>query len=123
MQRRRSYDWVGSTAVGNLHYLALLWVCLGKMMSEARSDELVTLTRSRQEALAIDDGHLLAAALDQPCIFQLTSSVRDRRPLYAEHFGEQILRDQQCVIVVALSHHQQPARQSLFQIVRTVARH
>ena len=28
------------------------------MMREARSDELVTLTRSRHEALAIDDGHL-----------------------------------------------------------------
>ena len=84
-------------------------VGLWKMMREARSDELVTLTRSRHEALAIDDGHLLPATLNQSCIFQLPSSVRDRRPLYPEHFSEQILRDQQCVIVVAVSHHQQPA--------------
>ena len=99
------------SAVGNVHYRmqVTFGVGLGKMVCEASSDELVTLTRSRQEALAIDDGHLLAAALNQPCMFQLPSSVRDRRPLYPEHFGEQILRDQQCVTVVAVSHHQQPA--------------
>jgi len=62
-------------------------------MREARSDELVTLTRSRHEALAIEDGHLLPATLNQPCLFHLPSSVRDRRPLYPEHFSEQILRD------------------------------
>lgn len=41
-----------------------LWVCLGKMKSEAGSDQLVTLTRCLYEALPIDYRDLPSPALD-----------------------------------------------------------
>ena len=55
-------------------------------MSNARSDQLVTFTRSRREALPVDDGDLLSAALNQARTFELGSGVRDGRPLDAPNF-------------------------------------
>src|ERR1700680_5064548 len=88
----------------------MFFVCSGKVMSSARSDKLVTFTGSRHEALPIDDRDLLAAALNQPRMFQLRGSIRDRWSLDPEHFGEQVLIDQERVMIAAVAHHQQPTR-------------
>jgi hypothetical protein len=42
--------------------------------------------------------------------------------LHAQHFGEKVLTNGQCVIVAAITHHKQPTRQPLLEAVRTVAR-
>ena len=42
--------------------------------------------------------------------------IRDGWPLDTQHFGEQILGDRQCVIVAAVTHHEQPTRQPLLEV-------
>jgi hypothetical protein len=115
-------------AVGNVHYRfggepTLLCVCLGKVKSEARSDQLITFAGFFGEALPIKYLDLPATALNQTCLFQLSDSIRDGWPLNTQHFGEKALGDRQCVLVTAVAHHEQPTRQPLFEAVRTVARH
>jgi hypothetical protein len=101
----------------------MLRVCFGKVKSEARSNQLITLTRFFGEALPITYRDLPAAALNQTCAFKLSGRIRDGRPLNTQHFGEKALGDQQCVLVTAVTHHEQPTRQPLLEVVRTVARH
>src|ERR1700680_3880954 len=116
-------------AVGNVHYRVggerplLLCVCFGKVKSDARSNQLITFTRFFYEALPIAYRDFLAAALNHACAFQLAGSIRDAWPLNTQHFGEKILGDRQCVLVTAVTHHEQPTRQPLLEAVRTVARH
>src|ERR1019366_2610260 len=100
-----------------------LRVCLRQVKSDARPDQLITFTRSRHEALPIKYRDLPSAARNQTGTFQLLGGIRDAWPLDAQHFGEQALRDLQCVIVVAVTHHEQPTRQPLLEAVRTVARY
>ena len=100
-----------------------LCVCFGKVKSDALSDQLITFTRCLREALPIKYRDLPAAALNQTCAFQLPGSIRDGWPLNTQHFGEKALGDRQCVLVTAVTHHEQPTRQPLLEAVRTVARH
>jgi hypothetical protein len=83
-------------------------VCFGKVKSEARPDQLITFTRCRHEALPIKYRDLPSAARNQTGVFQLPGSIRDGWPLDPEHFGEQAVRDLQCVIITAVMHHEQP---------------
>ena len=99
-----------------------LRVCFGKVRSDARPDQLITFARFRDETMPIKYRDLPSAAHDQTGTFELPGSIRDRWPLDAQHFGEQALRDPQCVIVTAVTHHEQPTRQPLLEAVRTVAR-
>jgi hypothetical protein len=100
-----------------------LCVCFGKVKSDARSDQLITFTRFFGEALPIKYRDLPAAALNQARTFQLSGSIRDGWPLNTQHFGEKVLGDQQRVLVTAVTHHEQPTRQSLLEAVCTVVRH
>src|SRR6202022_4423642 len=101
--------------------VAFFPVCVGKVKSEARPDQLITFTRCRHEALPIKYRDLPPAARNQTGTFQLPGSIRDGWPLDAQHSAEQALRDLQCVIVTAVTHHEQPTRQPLLEAVRTVA--
>ena len=101
----------------------VLCVCFGKMRSDARPDQLIALTRCRHEALPIKYGDLPSAAQNQTPMFHIPGSVADGRPLDAQHFGQQALSDQQCVIVTAITHREQPTRQPLFETMRPVARY
>jgi hypothetical protein len=105
-----------------VHFI-LLCVCFGKVKSDPRSNQLITFTRFFDEALPIKDRDLPEATLDQACAFQLSGSIRDGRPLNTQHFGEKALGNRQCVPVTAVTHHEQPTRQSLLEAVRTVASH
>jgi hypothetical protein len=53
---------------------------------------------------------LPTAARDQVGTFQLPGSIRNGWPLDTQHFGEQALSDLQHVIVIAVTHHEQPTR-------------
>jgi hypothetical protein len=44
-----------------------LWICFGEVMGNAISDQLVTLARGFDEALAIDYCDLASTALNQTC--------------------------------------------------------
>jgi hypothetical protein len=44
-------------------------------------------------------------------------------PLDTQHLGEQALSDRQRVIVIAVTHHEQPTRQTLLEAMGTVARY
>jgi hypothetical protein len=87
-----------------------LCVCFGQVKSDARPDQLITFTRCLHEALPIKYRELLSAARNQTGTFQLPGSIRDGWPLDTQHFGEQVLSDLQCVIVTAVTHHEQPTR-------------
>src|SRR5258708_8049527 len=100
---------------------SFLGVCLGKVKSEARRDQLVAFTRRFREALPIENRDLPSAAFNQTSTFQLLGGVRDGWSLATQHFGEQVLSDRQRVAISAVTHHQQPTRQSLLEAVRTVA--
>ena len=105
--------------VGNVYYqngseVIFLGICLGKVKSDARPDQLVAFTRRFREALPIENRDLPSAAFNQASAFQLCS-------LDTQHFGEQVLSDRQCVAISAVTHHQQPTRQSLLEAVRTIA--
>ena len=86
-----------------------LRVCFGKVKSEACPDQLIAFTRCRHEALPIKYRDLSSAARNQTGAFQLMGSVRDGWPLDPQHFGEEVLSDLQCVIVAAVTHHEQPS--------------
>jgi len=87
-----------------------LCVCFGQVKSDARPDQLITFTRCLHEALPIKYRELLSAPRNQTSTFQLPGSIRDGWPLDTQHFGEQVLSDLQCVIVTAVTHHEQPTR-------------
>ena len=87
-----------------------LRVSFGKVKSEAGPDQLITFTRCPYEALPIKYRDLPSAARNQAGTFQLPGSIRDGWPLDPQHFGEQALSDRQCLIVTAVTHHEQPAR-------------
>jgi hypothetical protein len=91
--------------------------------SAARPDQPIAFTRCRREALSIECRDVPSAARDQTGAFELSGSIRNGWPLNTQHFSEQVLSDLQCVIVTAVSHHEQPMCQPLLEIVRTVARH
>ncbi len=97
-------------------------VCFGKVKSHARPDQLITFTRYLRETLPIEYRDLPSAARNQTGAFQLPGSIRDGWPLDTQHFGQQVLSDRQCVLVAAVTHHEQPTRQPLLEAVRTVAR-
>jgi hypothetical protein len=90
--------------------LTFLIVCSGKVKSDARPDQLITFTRCLREALPIKYRDLPSAALYQSRAFQLPGSIRDSWPLDTQHFGEQVVSNRQCVIVTAVTHHEQPTR-------------
>src|ERR1019366_884206 len=87
-----------------------LCVCFGKVKTDAPPDQLITFTRCLHEALPIKYRDLPPAARNQTGTFQLPGSIRDGGPLNTQHFGEQILSDPQCVVVTAVTHHEQPTR-------------
>jgi hypothetical protein len=90
--------------------IRFLRVRFGKVKSEARPDQLITFTRCRREPLPIKYRDLPSATRNQTGTFQLPGSIRDGWPLDAQHFGEQVLSDLQCVVVTAVMHHEQPTR-------------
>ena len=92
------------------------------MKSDARPDQPITFASYLLEALPIKYRNLTSAARNQTGAFQFTCSIGDGRPLDAQHFGKQVLGDVQCVIVTAVTHHEQPTRQPLLEAVRAVAR-
>ena len=93
------------------------------MKCDARPDQLITFTRCLHEARPIKDRDLPPAALNQSSTLQLSGGIRDGWPLDTQHFGEQVLSDRQYVIIVAVTHHEQPTRQPFLEAVRTVARY
>src|SRR5271168_1483352 len=88
-----------------------LFVCLGKMKGDAFPDQLIAFARCLRETLPIQYRHLLSAALNETSTFQLSGSIRDGWPLDTQHFGEKVLGDRQCVLVGAVTHHEQPTCQ------------
>jgi hypothetical protein len=48
---------------------------------------------------------LPSTTFNQAGKFKLASSMRDGWPVRAEHFGEEILRNQQCIPVSPVAHH------------------
>jgi hypothetical protein len=98
-------------------------VCFGKEKSKARPDQLVTFARCLREPLSIKYRDLPSAAFDQTSTFELSGGIRDGRSLDTQHFGKQALSDKERVTVTAVTHHEQPTRQSLLEAVRTVARY
>ena len=89
---------------------SFFWVCFGKVMSNARPDQLIAFTRCLREALPIQYRDLPSAARNQTSTFQLSGRIRDGWPLDTQHLGEQALSDQQCLIVTPVKHHEQPTR-------------
>ena len=80
------------------------------MKSEARSNQLITFARCLREALPIQYRDLPSAARNQTDTFKLPGSIRDGWPLNTQHFGQKVLGNQQCVLVTAVTHHEQPTR-------------
>src|SRR6476646_4238727 len=101
-----------------VHFLG---ICLGKVKSDASPDQLVAFTRRFRKALPIENRDLPSAEFNQISTFQLLGGVRDGWPLDAQHFGEQGLSNRQRVVISAVTHHQQPTRQSLLEAVRAIA--
>ena len=80
------------------------------MKSEARPNQLIAFARRLREALAIKYRDLPSAAFNPTSTFKLAGSIRDGWPLDTQHFGEEVLSDREHVTVVAVTHHEQPAR-------------
>jgi hypothetical protein len=73
--------------------LTLSPVCLGKVKSEARADQLIAFARCLREALPIKYRDLPSGAFNQTSTFKLPGTIRDGWPLDTQHFGEQALSD------------------------------
>ena len=85
-------------------------ICLGKMKSDARPDQLIAFTRCLHKTLPIEDRDLLSAAFNQAGTFHRPGSIRDAWPLDPQHFGEQALSNKERVTVTAVAHHEKPTR-------------
>jgi hypothetical protein len=83
-------------------------VCLGKVKSEARPNQLIAFARCLGETLPIKDRDLLARLRNQPDALKLPDGIGDGRPLDTQHFGEQALSNKESVTVIAIAHHEQP---------------
>jgi hypothetical protein len=77
-------------------------VCPGEVKCDARPHQLITFTRCLCEALPIEYRDLSPASLNQTRPFQLPGGIRDGRPLHTQHFGEQVLRNRERVIVESI---------------------
>src|SRR5271170_6022649 len=102
---------------GNSLFRVRLW----KVKRKTHSDQLITFTGCLGQTLPIEDRDFPSAACNQTGTFQLPGSIRDGWPLDTQHFGEEVVSDQQCVIVAAVAHHEEPTRQPLFEAVGAVA--
>lgn len=91
------------------------------MLGNARARERIAFAGGANEPVPVEDGDPLASAVDQLRALQRVNAICDRGALHAEHFRQQILRQQHGVVVSPVPHHQQPARQPLREIVRAVA--
>jgi len=85
-----------------------LFVCFGKVKSEACPNQLITFTGFLYETLPINYRDLPSTVFRRTCTFQLPDGMRDGWPLDTQHFGEQALSDRECVLVTAVTHHEQP---------------
>lgn len=81
-----------------------LAVGFGKVGGNPRPNQRITFARCLDKALAIDDGELATAALDQALAFQLARSDGNGWSLDAEHYGQYVLGDRQGIIVAAVTH-------------------
>src|SRR5262245_28673858 len=89
--------------VSNLHYLTWLWVCLGKMMGNARANQQVAFTRGGDGAVAVANGDALSPALDETGPLQSLSCLGDRRSVHTQHFCQQVLCDGQAILVMSVA--------------------
>jgi hypothetical protein len=87
------------------------------MRTDPLPDQTITLTRRCLQAFPIEYCDLSSTALNQTGSFKLMDSVRDGRPLDAQHFGKQALSDLQRIIVAAVAHHEKPTREPLSEAV------
>jgi hypothetical protein len=94
---------------------------LGQVKGDTLPDQPVTFTRGLREPLPITYRNLLSPPLDQAGAFQVPGGIGDGWPLNAQHFGQKVLRNWQNVLIAAVAHHEQPARQPLLEAVCTVA--
>jgi hypothetical protein len=78
--------------------------------SKAGPNQPITFAGHLREALPIKYRDLPSAASNQTSTFKLAGSIRDGWPLDTQHFCEQVLSDREHVTVIAVTHHQQPAR-------------
>jgi hypothetical protein len=86
--------------------------------SDARSNQLITFIRFLYETLPIKYLDLSSTAPNHTRALQLPDGICYAWSLDTQHFGEQILSDPQCVLVTAVTHHEQPTRQPLLEAVR-----
>src|ERR1700704_4433974 len=69
---------------------------------------------------AIDDGYVAATRRDETRIFQCLHCDRHARTMGAEHEAEELVSERELFAVDAVVRHEQPARQSLFDLAAAV---
>jgi len=84
---------------------ALLQIRFGKMKSDAISYQLITFARRFLQAVPIKYRHLPSTMFNQARKFKFANDMRDGWPMRAEHFGKEVLRDQECIPVNPVVHH------------------
>ena len=101
----------------------ILRVCFGKVKSEARPDQLITLTRRLREARRSS----IVTCRRPRSIKPARSNSRAAFVMVGRWTpsisASRLLSDRERVTVTAITHHQQPTRQPLLEAVRTVARY
>lgn len=80
---------------------------------EMRSNRAVALARFALEPFAIEHGHMAVLVADQPRLLERAGDQGHRRPLRAEHDGEEFMTQSEAVAVDAILRGQQPASASL----------
>jgi hypothetical protein len=91
------------------------------MKRDALSNQLITFTRCFYQTLPVEYRDLPPAALDQTCLFQLPSRIRDGWPVDTQHFGEEIVGNRQRDVVTAVTHHEEPTSEPLLEAVGAIA--
>src|SRR5581483_3614319 len=93
---------------------------LWQVKRRALPHHLIALAGGSHQCLAVTDRNLAPAAFDHAGLFEVARYVRDGWPLDTQHFGEHVLGDWKNVVIVAVAHHQEPAREALLQAVLPV---
>src|SRR5271165_1263142 len=83
-------------------------------------DSLVAFAGGVFESRAVFDRYLAAAIGDQPCFLEDAGGNRDAGSASAQHVGNEFLSKRKGSIPHAVLAHEQPAGQSLFDLVKAI---
>lgn len=85
-------------------------------------DDLVTLASGGFKPIPVQDADFATVVTDQLALAQISGSLGNSDPPHSQHIAEDILRQMKLIRLHAVARHQQPAGETGFDPMKTIAR-